>query len=266
MFRCVAFMIILLTASFAGCTDSTPNRTIVTFQIDTDGDDFWIYLYTVPRTKMNNFTISSELGDDTVSSVFSHQKSLSLDDMDKDELGYATFSFRADFFNLQLEDEIVYVTDPSSGSGRNANADASTRNGATLAGDYYVFDDLLLSAEYSYVDAEFTEGVNDGKDVAWVANHTGRVALDYSLTEILGLYTDAVYTGDKYRDGDNSNSLDKLDAYWLVNLAVNYNYDDLTLSFRTENLFNEKYASYVFDSDWYSGNERAYYLNATYDF
>ncbi|MEZ8287177.1 TonB-dependent receptor family protein [Vibrio splendidus] len=176
------------------------------------------------------------------------------------------FSFRADFFNLQLEDEIVYVTDPSSGSGRNANADASTRNGATLAGDYYVFDDLLLSAEYSYVDAEFTEGVNDGKDVAWVANHTGRVALDYSLTESLGLYTDAVYTGDKYRDGDNSNSLDKLDAYWLVNLAVNYNYDDLTLSFRTENLLNEKYASYVFYSGWYSGNERAYYLNATYDF
>ena len=103
MFRCFALMIILLTSSFAGCTDSTPNRTIVTFQIDTDGEDYWIYLYTVPRTKMNNFTISSALGNDTVSSVFSHQKSLSLDDMDKDELGYATFSFRADLSEVFWE-------------------------------------------------------------------------------------------------------------------------------------------------------------------
>ncbi|MBW3698589.1 TonB-dependent receptor [Vibrio sp. T187] len=176
------------------------------------------------------------------------------------------FSVRADFFNLKLEDEIVYVTDPSSGMGRNANADASTRNGMTLSGDYYVFDDLLISAEYSYVDAEFTEGVNDGKDVAWVANHTGKVALDYSITDNIGLYSDAVYTGEKYQDGDNANSLDKLDAYWLVNLAVNYNYDDLTLTLRTENLFNEKYASYVFYNGWYSGNERAYYLTANYEF
>ena len=103
MFRCFALMIILLTSSFAGCTDSTPNRTIVTFQIDTDGEDYWIYLYTVPRTKMNNFTIISALGNDTVSSVFSHQKSLSLDDMDKDEQGYATFSFRADLSEVFWE-------------------------------------------------------------------------------------------------------------------------------------------------------------------
>ncbi len=103
MFRCVAFVMIMLTASFAGCTDSTPNRTIVTFQIDTDGEDYWIYLYTVPRTKMSNFTISSTLGNDTVSSVFSYQKSLSLDGMDKDEQGYTTFSFRADLSEVFWE-------------------------------------------------------------------------------------------------------------------------------------------------------------------
>ena len=59
-----------------GCTDSTPNRTIVTFQIDSDGEEFWVYLYTVPRTKMGNFTISSSTGtpfqvNDTASAVFS---------------------------------------------------------------------------------------------------------------------------------------------------------------------------------------------------
>ena len=74
MFRCVVFAVILLTSSFTGCTDSTPNRTIITFQIDSNGEDFWIYLYTVPRTKMGNFTIVSSDGNDTASSVYSYQK------------------------------------------------------------------------------------------------------------------------------------------------------------------------------------------------
>ena len=103
MFRSVVFAIILLTASFTGCTDSTPNRTIVTFQIDSDGEEYWIYLYTVPRTKMGNFTIVSAMGNDTVSSVFSHQKRISLDEIVKDEAGYAIFSFQIDLSEVFWE-------------------------------------------------------------------------------------------------------------------------------------------------------------------
>jgi len=103
MFRSVAFVIILLTASFTGCTDSTPNRTIVTFQIDSDGEDFWIYLYTVPRTKMGNFTIVSIEGNDTASSVFSHQKKVNLTDMAEDSEGYYFFSFQADLSEVFWE-------------------------------------------------------------------------------------------------------------------------------------------------------------------
>ena len=96
MFRSVAFAVILLTASLTGCTDSTPNRTIVTFQIDSDGEDYWVYLYSVPRTKMGNFTIASSLGIDTVSSVYSYQKQLSFNNLTKDQDGYASFTFQVD--------------------------------------------------------------------------------------------------------------------------------------------------------------------------
>ena len=82
LFRCVVFAVILLTSSFTGCTDSTPNRTIITFQIDSNGEDFWIYLYTVPRTKMGNFTITSSDGNDTASSAYSYQKKISFDDLE----------------------------------------------------------------------------------------------------------------------------------------------------------------------------------------
>ena len=103
MFRSVAFVIILLTASFTGCTDSTPNRTIVTFQIDSDGEDYWIYLYSVPRIKMGNFTIITSLGTDTVSSVYSYQKQVSFDNMTKDEEDYVSFTFQVDLSGVFWE-------------------------------------------------------------------------------------------------------------------------------------------------------------------
>ena len=103
MFRCVVFAVILLTSSFTGCTDSTPNRTIITFQIDSNGEDFWIYLYTVPRTKMGNFTIVSSDGNDTASSVYSYQKKISFDDLIKDSEDFVSFTFKADLSDVHWE-------------------------------------------------------------------------------------------------------------------------------------------------------------------
>ena len=103
MFRSVVFAIILFTASLTGCTDSTPNRTIVTFQIDSDGDDFWVYLYTVPRTKMGNFTIVSSDGNDTASSSYSHQKKISFDNLIKDPEDFISFTFKADLSDVHWE-------------------------------------------------------------------------------------------------------------------------------------------------------------------
>ena len=103
MFHCVVFAVILLTSSFTGCTDSSPNRTIITFQIDSNGEDFWIYLYTVPRTKMGNFTIVSSDGNDTASSVYSYQKKISFDDLIKDSEDYTSFTFKADLSDVHWE-------------------------------------------------------------------------------------------------------------------------------------------------------------------
>ncbi|MEZ8130350.1 TonB-dependent receptor [Enterovibrio norvegicus] len=182
------------------------------------------------------------------------------------------YSLRIDAFNLQLEDEIVYLNSaqkPDGGlfNGANVNAEASERNGVSVSGDYYINDDLNISAEYSYVDAEITEGENKGKDVPWVANHTARVGLNYFITEDIDVYSDAVYTGSMYQAGDYSNSSESVGAYWLVNLALNYSVNEsLTLSGSVENVFDEEYASYVQSNGYYSGSERAFYVTGTYQF
>ena len=118
MFRSVLFAMILLTASLTGCTDSTPNRTIVTFQIDSDGEDYWIYLYSVPRIKMGNFTIITSLGTDTVSSVYSYQKQVSFDNMTKDEEDYVSFTFQVDLSGVfwELECKLRLSSDSTDGT------------------------------------------------------------------------------------------------------------------------------------------------------
>ena len=89
--------------AFAGCQDTEPSRTIVSLQIDSDGEDTWIYLYTIPRVKMGNLSLDVAGNNDTLSSVFSHQihiNSTEMDNLTKDTEGFFTFSAEADLSNV----------------------------------------------------------------------------------------------------------------------------------------------------------------------
>ena len=89
--------------AFAGCQDTEPSRTIVSLQIDSDGEDTWIYLYTIPRVKMGNLSLDVAGNNDTLSSVFSHQIHINSTEMDiltKDTEGFFTFSAEADLSNV----------------------------------------------------------------------------------------------------------------------------------------------------------------------
>ena len=89
--------------AFTGCQDTEPSRTIVSLQIDSDGEDTWIYLYTIPRVKMGNLSLDVAGNKDTLSSVFSHQIHINSTEMDiltKDTEGFFTFSVEADLSNV----------------------------------------------------------------------------------------------------------------------------------------------------------------------
>ena len=67
-------------------------------QVDTDGETTWIYLYTVPRVKMGNFTIGFNEDSETLTSVFSHQRPLSNSEITSitDSEGFFNLSVSAD--------------------------------------------------------------------------------------------------------------------------------------------------------------------------
>jgi len=105
MYRALGVFLILTTIAFTGCQESNPSQTIVSMQIDSDGEDTWIYVYTIPRVKMGNLTIS--LNEDSVelTSVFSHQRAISKETMSNitDSDGYFDLSVKADLSEVHWE-------------------------------------------------------------------------------------------------------------------------------------------------------------------
>ena len=74
-------------------------------QIDSDGDNTWIYLYTIPRVKMGNLTITLNEDSETLTSVFSHQRLISKEAMSNitGSDGYFGLSVTADLSEVYWE-------------------------------------------------------------------------------------------------------------------------------------------------------------------
>ena len=95
----------LTTIAFTGCQESEPSRTIVSMQIDSDGEYTWIYLNTIPRVKMGNLTITFSEDHETLTSVFSHQRLISKEIMSNitDSDGYFDLLVTADLSEVYWE-------------------------------------------------------------------------------------------------------------------------------------------------------------------
>ncbi|MFG7350807.1 TonB-dependent receptor [Shewanella oncorhynchi] len=188
----------------------------------------------------------------------------------------ASQTLRVSLYRLDLEDEIVYdssAVKPIGGNfnGANVNADASRRYGAGADWDWQITKALQLGLEYNYTDAEFTDGANDGKELSWVAKHTGRGYVSMDFAEHFQVFAEAIYTGDRFIEGDNANEGDKLASYVLGNLALNYNRDAWLASLRIDNVFDKDYVSAgYYGGDWgdsyYSGRGRDIRFTVGYRF
>ncbi|GGP57198.1 TonB-dependent receptor [Shewanella algicola] len=185
----------------------------------------------------------------------------------------ATQTLKINAYQLELEDEIVYDgsrTDGPYGGGANVNADESRRFGVSSSYEVQLSKDWLMGASYDYIDAEFTQGDNDGKALSWVAEHSGKVFMSYDFADNWQTFVEGIYTGERYMEGDNSNADDKLDSYVLTNLALNYRRNAWTASVRIDNLLDEDYVGTGYYSSYgngyYSGTGRSFRITAGYRF
>lgn len=160
-------------------------------------------------------------------------------------------SYKISLFQLKLKDEIIFdpFATPPEGSfffGANVNGDKSRRLGLLVQGNYQLNPWLNLDANYTYIDAETTSGLNDGNKLPAVAKNVARLALNIAINADQNLYIESQYNGKRFQDGDAGNFGAQLKSYSLLNLGYNRQWTPtLGLHLRINNLLNKEYPGFA---------------------
>lgn len=180
-------------------------------------------------------------------------------------------SFKAVLYRLDLDNEIDFDTTTFA----NVNLDPTRRDGLLLEARRGMGGDLVLSGQYSYVDARFRSGPFREKTVPLVADHILRLGLEFRPDEGWLLSGELQAISDRVASGDISNTLEGLPGYGVLNAAARYQTQHWTTSFRVNNLLNRKYADYAASSfnpatfasetAFYAAPERNLRLQVRYD-
>lgn len=185
------------------------------------------------------------------------------------------FSSKLVLYQLALENEIDF--DPTAGAfGANTNLDPTERNGLILEGTLSVFAPIVLSAQYSYVDAVFDNGTSAGNLIPFVAENQVRFGLDYEIFSGLNLFAEIQAIGERVASGDYANNFARLPGYAVGNIAMNYDFKGFNLSVKINNLFDKKYSDYAAsafnpatftnETGFYPAPERSFFLSIGYTF
>ena len=170
------------------------------------------------------------------------------------------------FFHATNNDDILFQT-TGRATGLFANVDETRRlgfegmlEGATGNIDWFIaytylkatFEDEFdaVSSNNHPFSAENESGdrvikVSPGDRIPGLPEHSLKMGADYLLFERINVGFDVIYNSNQVLRGDESNQLDPVDGYAVVNLRANYKFNDnISLFARVTNLFDEDYESF----------------------
>ena len=172
----------------------------------------------------------------------------------------------ASLYQLDLENEIEYDTN----SFVNINLDDTRRTGYSLSLFNQFSTDLGLSAQIGRVNAEFTSGSFDGKQVSGVSDLTAKIRGDLRINDQITSYLEYNFSSERYAQGDNLNQYGIIGSITVYNAGASYRHKNWDVSLRINNLFDTQYAEFVGNTFGTAGfqpsPERNYWLTAGYRF
>lgn len=143
-------------------------------------------------------------------------------------------------YRLDLDNEIEF--DPSiAPSGANANLSPTRRYGALWDNGLQLATQWTLHAEYAFTYARFTSGTFKDNRLPLVADHTLRFSLNFHVNDHFTAFLESQTTGNRYANGDYQNDLSKASGFTIFNSNLIYQWKDLSLGLRINNLTNKKY-------------------------
>lgn len=175
--------------------------------------------------------------------------------------GFEDISYQFGVFHATNKDDIIFQTTGRS-TGLFANVDKTLRRGfeSALQGRYKTLD---WRASYSYLKTTFEDdfkvlspnhpnaddngelSVESGDRVPGLPEHIFKLSGDYEIMLGLTAGAELVYNSDQVLRGDESNDLDTVDGYTLVNLRASYAAtSQLVIFARVTNLFDEDYENF----------------------
>ena len=171
------------------------------------------------------------------------------------EYNIALFSLKVLGYTMDIDDELYY----DSVAFANVNLDESNRKGIIVEAYYDITSSLSMNWSYSWIEATYKAGSFEGNDVPFVPEQTAVLGLNYTLTQSINLYTDAIYTGRRFRADDDSNASNRLGGYTIYNINLGYNTNPdwqdgaWSANLRVNNIFGKEYSGLLFDNGFSSG-------------
>ena len=173
-------------------------------------------------------------------------------------------------FRSNLKNEIYYYKVGT--TSRNTNIDKSHKYGLEVFDKYLINKNLFTSINYSYIIAKIDEenegnGTYNGKDLPGVSKHNITANLGYNYNKYSAVISQT-YRSSTYAANDFSNSFSqKQDAYKSTDLSLSYNYKNIEIFAKAQNLFDQANGLWIKDDSIYPVNfERTYYFGTKIKF
>jgi len=170
-------------------------------------------------------------------------------------------AYSAGVFHTTNEDDILFQTTGRS-TGLFANVDETQRAGfeASLSGQVHKLDWFLayshiaatfeddfdvLSPNHAFADDEGEIRVTSGDNIPGIPEDQFKLVTDYQFSEGFSMGLDLISNSDQHLRGDESNQLDTVDGYTLVNLRARYRFNDKFEVFAlVNNVFDEEFETF----------------------
>jgi outer membrane receptor protein involved in Fe transport len=162
------------------------------------------------------------------------------------------------FFRTDLDDDILFRNASQSRVlGFFQNIEATRRQGLEflLKG---IWGRVQWFLNYTLTDATFEDDVElftfanedrialvqKGDSLPLVAAHRVNGGVEFSLVPHWRVRFDGIYVGAQYLRGDDANERHRLDPYFVANFHTTYQFRNVELFFRLENMFDAEYETY----------------------